>query len=151
MFEAAEVGHRISKATYTRREPGVRAGLLEVQRQLAVSPTAGVGVVGGAACGAAGGMGVAAPIHNSRIEEVAPFAADVVTARALAPLDRLLALAAPFLAPGTVALFPKGRAAEAELTDSRKHWTMSVERIPSRSDPAGTVLRLKDIAREPPG
>ncbi len=79
------------------------------------------------------------------------MAADVVTARALAPLDQLLALAAPFLAPGGVCLFPKGRGAAAELTDSAKRWKMRVERIPSRSDDAGTVLRLKDIAREPPG
>ncbi len=96
-------------------------------------------------------MGVSVTIHAARIEAMTPFRADVVTARALAPLDRLLALAAPFLAPGGVCLFLKGRGATAELTDSTKHWTMRAERIPSRSDDAGTVLRLKDIARDPPG
>jgi AMP-polyphosphate phosphotransferase len=48
MFEAAEVGHRISKAIYTRREPTVRAGLLEAQRQLAASDKAVVVLIGGA-------------------------------------------------------------------------------------------------------
>ena len=48
MFEAAEVGHRISKVTYTRREPEVRAGLLEVQRRLATSDKAVVVLIGGA-------------------------------------------------------------------------------------------------------
>ena len=48
MFEAAEVGHRISKATYTRREPDVRTGLLEAQRQLATSDKAVVVLIGGA-------------------------------------------------------------------------------------------------------
>ncbi len=100
---------------------------------------------------AARAMRLKVRVIEQRIEKVTPFATDVVTGRALAPLDRLLALAAPFLGPGTVCLFPKGRAAEAELTDSRKHWRMTVERIPSQSDPAATVLRLKDIAREPPG
>ncbi len=48
MFEAAEVGHRISKATYARREPEVRTGLLEAQRQLATSSNAVVVLIGGA-------------------------------------------------------------------------------------------------------
>ena len=48
MFEAAEVGHRISKATYTRREPKIRAGLLDVQRRLATSHKAVVVLIGGA-------------------------------------------------------------------------------------------------------
>ena len=48
MFEAAEVGHRISKATYTRREPAVREGLLDVQRRLATSSKAVVVLIGGA-------------------------------------------------------------------------------------------------------
>jgi AMP-polyphosphate phosphotransferase len=48
MFEAAEVGHRISKATYARREPAIREGLLEVQRGLATSTKAVVVLIGGA-------------------------------------------------------------------------------------------------------
>ena len=56
-------------------------------------------------------------VHAKRIEQVPPFPADVVTARALAALPDLLGYAARFAGPHTVALFPKGRGAEAELTD----------------------------------
>jgi 16S rRNA (guanine527-N7)-methyltransferase len=86
-------------------------------------------------------------IHAARLEELAPWPAHVVTARALAPLSRLLGLAAPFLGPGGVCLFLKGRKVEEELTAAGKEWKMRVERIPSVSDPAGTILRLGNISR----
>jgi 16S rRNA (guanine527-N7)-methyltransferase len=91
--------------------------------------------------------GAAVTIHNARIEAIRPFPVDVVTARALAPLDRLIALAAPFLAPGSLCLFLKGARAEDELTEAQRHWTMDVSTFPSRSDPRGVVLRLERIAR----
>ena len=84
-------------------------------------------------------------VHARRIEEVAlpPLAA--VTARAMAPLTALLPHAARLLAPGGVAVFPKGRTASAELTDAAPHWLMRVERFPSRTDPDATLLRLSEI------
>lgn len=85
-----------------------------------------------------------------RIEAV-DLLADVVTARAVAPLPRLLDLAAPHLKEGGVALFPKGKGVEKELTDALLNWTMSVERFASRTDEHGVILRLSEIARrEPP-
>jgi 16S rRNA (guanine527-N7)-methyltransferase len=87
-----------------------------------------------------------AVIHAGRIETVAPFAADVVTARALAPLDRLLVLARPFIGPQTICLFPKGQDVVSELTEATKGRSIRVERSPSRSDPAATILRLTEIA-----
>jgi 16S rRNA (guanine527-N7)-methyltransferase len=84
-------------------------------------------------------------IHNIRIEALEPFPCDTVTARALAPLAKLLELSAPF-APGQ-GLFLKGEEAERELTESTGQWMMAVERIPSRSDPRGVVPRLSEIAR----
>ncbi len=95
-------------------------------------------------------MGVAVTVHNRRIEALAPFAARAVTARALAPLPRLLALAAPFLAAGGVALFPKGARVEEELTAAREEWMMCLERIPSQTDSAGVILRIKGIERRGP-
>lgn len=86
-------------------------------------------------------------VHARRIEQVPPLAADVVTARALAPLAALLDYAQPFLRPHTVCLFPKGRQADEELTAARKGWKMRAERIPSLTDPSGTILRLSEIAR----
>jgi 16S rRNA (guanine527-N7)-methyltransferase len=72
-----------------------------------------------------------------------------VTARACAPLDRLLDLAAPFLAPGSLCLFPKGERFNEELTLARKAWTINVSVEQSLSDRRGVVLRLQQVAREP--
>jgi 16S rRNA (guanine527-N7)-methyltransferase len=88
-------------------------------------------------------------IRPCRIEAVPPHPVDVVTARACAPLDRLLDLARPFLAPDTVCLFPKGERVEEELTLARKHWTMKVSVEPSLSDRRGVILRLQQVVREP--
>jgi len=86
-------------------------------------------------------------IHRGRVEDLEPWPVDVVVARALAPLSRLLDYAEPFLRGGTVCLFPKGGGVEEELTRSRETWTMTVERFPSVSDPSGTILRLGNITR----
>jgi 16S rRNA (guanine527-N7)-methyltransferase len=88
-------------------------------------------------------------IRPCRMEAVPPHPVDVVTARACAPLDRLLDLARPFLAPDTVCLFPKGERFEEELTLARKRWTMNVSVEPSLSDRRGVILRLQQVVREP--
>jgi 16S rRNA (guanine527-N7)-methyltransferase len=90
-------------------------------------------------------------IRPCRVAAVPPHAVDIVTARALAPLDRLLDLAEPFIGPGTWCLFPKGERAGQELTLARKHWTMTVSMHHSIADPRGVVLRLHELAREPHG
>jgi 16S rRNA (guanine527-N7)-methyltransferase len=87
-------------------------------------------------------------IRPCRIQAVPPHPVDVVTARALAPLDLLLGLAAPFLADRTECLFLKGERAEDELTLARKHWTMTAALCQSVSDPRGVILRLQQVARE---
>ncbi|MGB9648537.1 MAG: 16S rRNA (guanine(527)-N(7))-methyltransferase RsmG [Stellaceae bacterium] len=93
--------------------------------------------------------GAEVTILRCRIQAVPPHPVDVVTARACAPLDRLLDLAAPFLAPHTVCLFPKGERFNEELTLARKAWTMNVSVEQSLSDRRGVVLRLQQVAREP--
>jgi 16S rRNA (guanine527-N7)-methyltransferase len=85
-------------------------------------------------------------LHVGRAEALEPVAADIVTARALASIDTLLGLAAPWLRDGGVCLFPKGRLAEDEIAAARQRWRFSVTRIASRSDPDATILRLGDIA-----
>ena len=91
--------------------------------------------------------GAAATVHNKRLENMPPISADVVTARALAPLDKLVDYAVPFLAPGGQCLFLKGVGSEDELTIARKTWNMVSDRLPSRSGPTGVVLRVRDISR----
>ncbi len=88
-------------------------------------------------------------VHRRRIEDLAPFACDVVTARALARLDRLLAYAVPFLGPEGEFLVLKGKMAKEELTEAEKNWSMRAECFTSASDPTGVILRLRDIARDP--
>lgn len=86
-------------------------------------------------------------VHNKRIEAVIGVAADVVTARALAPLSDLLAWAHPFIGNRGVAIFPKGQNVAEELTDTTKYWKMRTERFDSRTDPTGTILRVSGIDR----
>jgi len=88
-------------------------------------------------------------IRSCRIQSVPPHPVDVVTARACAPLDRLLDLARPFLAPDTACLFLKGERFEEELTLARNVWTMRVSVEQSLSDRRGVILRLQQVAREP--
>ena len=95
-------------------------------------------------------LGVPVQVHAQRIEAVHIPPAPLVTARALAPLPRLLALAAPLLAPGGVALFLKGGAVESELTAANREWHMRVERFPSRTSATGVILRITELARVPP-
>ena len=90
-------------------------------------------------------------IHCLRIEEFATHHTlappEVVTARALAPLGKLLSLAQPLLADTTVALFLKGRGASREIEDARKHWLFQVLSIPSRTDPDGRIVDIRHLAK----
>lgn len=91
--------------------------------------------------------GTTVTVHARRIDAVPAIAADVVTARALAPLVELLAWAHRFVGSRGVALLPKGQHAEDEMTDAARQWVMAVERLPSRTDANGTILRVSGIAR----
>jgi len=95
-------------------------------------------------------LGAPVQVYAQRIETARIPPAPLVTARALAPLPRLLALAAPLLAPGGAALFLKGREVESELTAAGPEWHMRVERFPSRTNPTGVILRITELARVPP-
>lgn len=92
-----------------------------------------------------------ATIHAARIEEVPGFPADIITARALAPLPRLLDWARPFLAPRTVCLFLKSQTVEEELTAAQGRWIMQTQVIVSQSDPTGRILRLEGLRHAPDG
>jgi 16S rRNA (guanine527-N7)-methyltransferase len=89
-------------------------------------------------------------ILSTRIETAATQARlprpDVVSARALAPLDRLLALAAPAFGPATIGLFMKGKEAATEIEKAIKTWDFNVELIPSRTDPEASIVRVRQPA-----
>lgn len=91
--------------------------------------------------------GAAVEIHHQRIETMSAWPADVITARALAPLARLLPLAERFAGPATLGLYLKGQNLAQELTEVRRDWHMESETMPSRSDPSGRVLVLRGVRR----
>jgi 16S rRNA (guanine527-N7)-methyltransferase len=96
-------------------------------------------------------MGVAGDIRAHRIETGPGRPFDVVSARALAPLDRLLDLAAPWLAETGEALFLKGAGYRHELTAAQRRWHSVVTAVPSIVDPDGVVLKLTEVRRAAAG
>ncbi len=91
--------------------------------------------------------GTRVAVHAERIERLTAWPAAVVTARALAPLPRLLPLAEPFLAADGVCLFLKGPSLTRELIDAGKSWHMVPEMFPSVSSSSGIVLKLRGVGR----
>ena len=93
-----------------------------------------------------------AVVHAVRIEDfVKNFngQADVVCARALAPLDELLTLAQPLLKTGAQGLFPKGQDVEGELTQASKYWNIDAELIPSKTSTEGRIVVVRTLRRRP--
>ncbi len=92
--------------------------------------------------------GAPARVHNMRIADAASSGAvpvaDVVTARALAPLDALLELALPFFGNASAGLFLKGREAGVEVADAKKRWTFALKVHPSISDAQGQILEIRE-------
>jgi 16S rRNA (guanine527-N7)-methyltransferase len=86
-------------------------------------------------------------IHVQRAERLGALTADVVTARALAPLPDLLDIAERFLSNHSICLFLKGRGAGDEVAEAGKTWDMTVRLEPSRSDPGGNVVIVRNLAR----
>jgi 16S rRNA (guanine527-N7)-methyltransferase len=76
-----------------------------------------------------------------------PLKVEVVTARACAPLTRLLAFARPTLRGRTKGLFLKGAEVDTEVAEARKSWRFELAIHPSLSDPRGRVLELTELAR----
>lgn len=95
-------------------------------------------------------LSLPAIVHARRIEEFAirnRERFDVVTARAVAPLDKLLGYANPLLKTGAVGLFPKGQDVEAELTQAAKSWKLEYELIPSKTDPRGRIVLVRRASK----
>jgi 16S rRNA (guanine527-N7)-methyltransferase len=96
--------------------------------------------------------GVAVTIHADRLEKIVPTyvgRADVVSARALAPLADLLSWTEPLLKTGTVGLFPKGKEAAAELTEAEKLWRFNTEILASRTDSDARIFRIVSLENQP--
>ena len=90
--------------------------------------------------------GVKVVVHAKRIEAVEDLSADVVSSRALAPLDQLCGHAARLLRDGGLALFPKGATWQAEVDTARVSWNFDLTAHPSVTSQEAAILALKGIS-----
>ena len=88
-----------------------------------------------------------ARVLNQRVESVSPFPVTSVTARAFAPLPKLLTFAQPWLGTGAIGVFPKGKTWQEELTEAKKTWTFALETIPSHTSDDAVILRISELQR----
>ena len=97
----------------------------------------------------------AVDIHCNRIEELArsesKLTPDIISARALAPLPRLLELAAPFFRSGTRGLFLKGRDAEREIETARAHWHFTSHLHPSLTSNDSSIVEVTELSKATKG
>lgn len=93
-----------------------------------------------------------AAVHQIRLETLEDHLPtkipQYVTARALAPLEKLLAWAEPLLKRGAIGLFHKGQGVDSELNEATKFWKIgAIKKHASMTDSDGTILEVKEIAR----
>lgn len=87
-----------------------------------------------------------ATVINGRAEAQA-LKVDVVTARAVAAMDKLLGYAQPYLQRGARGLFLKGEKAELEVAEARRVWQFDCDLSVSRSDPRGRIVSVRSLRR----
>lgn len=92
-------------------------------------------------------LGLNAVAIAERIEAVPPLGANVLTARALSSLDKLLEFAELHLAPNGIAVFPKGETYKKEIEDTVGQWKFELEEFTSKTNPNGAILKIGDLKR----
>ncbi|HAW33506.1 MAG TPA: 16S rRNA (guanine(527)-N(7))-methyltransferase RsmG [Alphaproteobacteria bacterium] len=92
--------------------------------------------------------GLRATVCNERIEKMEKFGADLITARALASLDKLLKYAFPFFKKTTRCLFMKGAKASDEIDAARRKYDFRLEKIQSVTSAEGTILLLSEVKKK---
>ena len=89
-------------------------------------------------------------VHKIRLDPAMPSqglpTVEVVTARAFAPLVKLLGMAKPFFGPETIGLFHKGQDVDAELTEAAKAWRIRFKKHPSMTDSMSNILEVEEIS-----
>ena len=86
-------------------------------------------------------------VHTVRIEDYDGPKADIVSARALASVEKLFEYTENILKPGAICLYLKGQNCDSELEEASRSWSCEVEKFASQTDENGTVLRIKEIKR----
>ena len=89
-------------------------------------------------------IGVNVTIHQCRIDDLEAQKFDVITARALAPLPKLITYSLKFMDKNSVCLFYKGENYQSELTAAKKQWNMNYKVIPLLQQKT-FILQIKEI------
>lgn len=92
-------------------------------------------------------IGLNAEVSASRIEELAPLKANVVSARALTDLNGLLGFFEHHAAKGGVGIFPKGETWEKEIEQAQEFWSFRYEEFSSKTNPSAAILKIEEIVR----
>jgi 16S rRNA (guanine527-N7)-methyltransferase len=95
-------------------------------------------------------LGLSAEIRTERAENFGESwmdKADVVSARALAPLKTLCDQAFPLIERGALGLFLKGQDVDAELTEAAKYWKISATKAPSKTSSKGCIVVVRGLER----
>lgn len=93
---------------------------------------------------------VSVQVHNCRIEDLPDIQFDYLSARALAPLTKLLDYAEKIVKPQGKCLFLKGMNCDRELAEAESAWDFTVEKTPSITQENSSILRIGDIKRAKP-
>ena len=91
-------------------------------------------------------LGLPATVHNERAENL-QLTVEIVTARACAPLHRLLGYARPYLQSGATGLFLKGQDVVSEMSEAARYWEYEADVVPSKSDSRGRIVRVRRLGR----
>ena len=98
---------------------------------------------------AADAMNLSVSIECRRIEESTGQTYDIISARALASLPKLLEMALPYRHDKTICIFPKGAKADVEMKAAMKHWNITYDAVESVTDPSATIFRIQEYTRAP--
>ena len=93
------------------------------------------------------GLGPNVTVVQSKVELVRHPSVDIITARAVASIDRLFAIAGHLSHKGTIWVLPKGRTAKSELDEARRTWQGDFRLEPSRTDPDAQILIASRVRR----
>ena len=93
-------------------------------------------------------LGVTVSVIPSKVEMVRHSPVDIITARAVASIDRLFAIGEHLSHKGTIWVLPKGRSAKSELDEARRTWQGDYRLEPSRTDPDAQILVASRVRRK---
>jgi 16S rRNA (guanine527-N7)-methyltransferase len=90
-------------------------------------------------------LNLASKVVCGRVEQIDEMGATVVSARAFAPLDKLLGDVKRHLRQDGVGLLLKGQQYQAEMLEADRHWTLECDILPSKTDDRSVVLKVQKI------